>query len=113
MLYCFQCSSVWQASDLIQQGVYEGEVNLLIASMGHLSPQFRSDHMGLAEWRGEEVLESTGHREGDSRNMIKDIPEGILLKKKKKMRMSAYTYCSIIISLMGLARETTLLLHEY
>jgi hypothetical protein len=67
-------------------------VNLLIASRDYLSPlspQFRNGYVGLGTaWGGEEMLESTaaGHGEGDGKT---DIPEGILLKNKKKkvMRM--------------------------
>ena len=44
--------------------------------------------MGLGTvWGGEEILESIGREEEDSRNRRKDIPEGILLKNKKKKMM--------------------------
>ena len=66
-------------------------MNLLIAPRDYLSPlspQFRNGYVGLGTvWGGEEMLESTGRGEGDSRNRKKDIPEGILLKNKKKKMM--------------------------
>ena len=68
-------------------------MNLLIASRDSLSPpspqsNFRNGYVGLGTvWGGEKILESTGHGEGDSRNRKKDIPEGILLKNKKKKMM--------------------------
>ena len=62
-------------------------MNLLIASREYLSPLSPQFNTGLGVWGGEEMLESTGCGEGNSRNRKKDIPEGILLKNKKVMRM--------------------------
>ena len=79
-----------QASDLIQQGVSRGQVNLLIASRELLSPlsqQFWSGHMRLGVWGGE-MLESADHEERDSGNMMKDTSKGALLKNKKMIRTS-------------------------
>ena len=71
-------------------------MNLLIASRGgHLSPNYKFKSEGLEEWGGaEKILGRAGELAlGDTRNEIKDIPEGVLLRKKKMMRMSAYCIC--------------------
>ena len=62
-------------------------MTLVVATRGHvpsLSQQFGSG-VGVGEWGGEKM---SGAGAGDSKNRMKDIPEGVVLRKKKK---SMYT----------------------
>ena len=83
----------YQARNLIQQGKSRGQVTIVVATRGHV-PSLSGSGMGVGEWGGGEKG-GTGSAGGpvtstmtavDSRNKIKDIPDGVVLRKKKKSK---------------------------
>ena len=68
-------------------------MNIVVATRGHV-PSLSSSSVGVGEWGGGEKG-GTGSAGGpvtstmtavDSRNKIKDIPDGVVLRKKKKSK---------------------------
>ena len=82
-----------QARNLIQQGKSRGQVTLVVATRGHVPSLSGSGSvgMGVGEWGGEKGTGSAGGptltmSAVDSRNKIKEIPDGVVLRKKKKSK---------------------------
>lgn len=65
-------------------------MTIVVATRGHVPSLSGSGFgMGMGEWGGEKGTGSAGGPTStmtavDSRNKIKDIPEGVVLRKKKK-----------------------------
>ena len=66
-----------QARNLIQQGKSRGQVTLVVATRGHVPS------LSQGEWNGDNVAVGGG-ASSDGRNRMKDIPDGVVLRKKKK-----------------------------
>ena len=65
-----------QARNLIQQAKSRGQVQLVVATRGSLSQ---------SEWSGDKASGGGGGGGlGDSRNKMKEIPDGVVLRKKKR-----------------------------
>ena len=69
-----------QARNLIQQAKSRGQVTLMVATRGTLSQ---------AEWSGEKAAAGGGGG-GDGRNMLKEIPDGVVLRQKKKSKLTSH-----------------------
>ena len=67
-------------------------MTLVVATRGHV-PSLSGSGVGVGEWGGEKGLLAGGPV--DTRNKIKDIPEGVVLRKKKKSKYVCHSYTAM------------------
>ena len=70
-----------QARNLIQQGKSRGQVTLVVATRGHVPS------LSQGEWNGDKI---SGGGANDNKNKMKEIPDGVVLRKKKKSMCKLY-----------------------